>query len=509
MQASFHFMDFFTIEVEASRIKRRHEELMSSAGGNGRIILVTKNSFDMVAWLPLISPEESLEGIKATIGSMRNCMAQEDTYELDWVENYESEEPVWMVQVKASPEMVTYMQKLLEENSPFQYAGKEIRPILRGESTGNQFYQDVMHQHLMSMSGKCVLRVNNIPLWFKPEMAIITEAMYGGPVAAEHSEWRIVDLLRNLRSSGMVVGEENAVILQVLPGNTETSLSLVHSADASEAAWGLNERILQIISAAVGNAAAAKLSIEAFPPREENHQDQFLNSCKPSGFEPTNDEMDEDEDSINQEEHILPHQLKSPPEALLPMETRIERLEKAAVNLESTMAMWSGMNNKLDKFSVSLTEMSTEISDLRSTSSSLKGLLESSSSSSDGRLIGPRLRRELKEIFTEAAEEVNSRSLVDPGGEKIKEVERIMVDNCIPKLVSELNRADQEADKSWIKDHGEAFADKLAVQVASAVAIEVEASVPNVGELNESIREFKSLVDLIREEADQQGQALA
>jgi hypothetical protein len=35
----------------------------------------------------------------------------------------------------------------------------------------------------------------------------------------------------------------------------------------------------------------------------------------------------------------------------------------------------------------------------------------------------------------------------------------------------------------------------------------VEASVPNVGELNESIREFKSLVDLIREEADQQGQA--
>jgi hypothetical protein len=189
------------------------------------------------------------------------------------------------------------------------------------------------------------------------------------------------------------------------------------------------------------------------------------------------------------------------------METRIERLEKAAVNLESTMAMWSGMNNKLDKFSVSLTEMSTEISDLRSTSSSLKGLLESSSSSSDDRLIGPRLRRELKEIFTEAAEEVNSRSSVDPGGEKIKEVERIMVDNCIPKLVSELKRADQEADKSWIKDHGEAFADKLAVQVAMAVAIEVEASVPNVGELNESIREFKSLVDLIREEADQQGRA--
>jgi hypothetical protein len=136
--------------------------------------------------------------------------------------------------------------------------------------------------------------------------------------------------------------------------------------------------------------------------------------------------------------------------------------------LESTMAMWSGMNNKLDKFSVSLTEMSTEISDLRSTSSSLKGLLESSSSSSDGRLIGPRLRKELKEIFTEAAEEVNSRSSVDPGGEKIKEVERIMVDSCIPKLVSELKRADQEADKSWIKDHGEAFADKLAVQVASA-----------------------------------------
>jgi hypothetical protein len=72
-----------------------------------------------------------------------------------------------------------------------------------------------------------------------------------------------------------------------------------------------------------------------------------------------------------------------------------------------------------------------------------------------------------------------------------------MVDNCIPKLVSELKRADKEADRTWIKDHGEVFADKLAVQVASAVAIEVEASVPNVGELNESIREFNSLVYLI------------
>jgi hypothetical protein len=35
----------------------------------------------------------------------------------------------------------------------------------------------------------------------------------------------------------------------------------------------------------------------------------------------------------------------------------------------------------------------------------------------------------------------------------------------------------------------------------------VEASVPNVGELNESIREFNSLVYLIREEATQEGQA--
>jgi hypothetical protein len=171
------------------------------------------------------------------------------------------------------------------------------------------------------------------------------------------------------------------------------------------------------------------------------------------------------------------------------------------------MAVWSGMNSKLDKFSVSLTEMSTEISDLRSTSSSLKGLIESSSSSSDDHLIGPRLRKELKEIFTETVEEVNSRSSVNPDGERIKEVERVMVDNCIPKLVAELKRVDQEVDRTWIKDHGEAFADKLAVQVASAVAIEVEASVPNVGELNESIREFKSLVFLMKDEASQEEQA--
>jgi hypothetical protein len=332
MQATFNFMDFFTIEEEASRIKRRYEELMSSAGGNGRIILVTKNSFEIVAWIPLVSPEESLEGIKvkATIGSMRNCMAQEDMYELDWVENNESKEPVRvrMVQVKATPEMVTYMKKLLEENSPFQYAGEEIRPILQGESTSNQFYRDVMQQHRVSTISRRVLRVNNVPLWFKPEMGIITEAMYGGPVPAEHSEWKIVDLLKNLRSSGMVFGDESPVILQVLPGNTETSLSLVYGEGAGEVAWGLTERIMQIISVAVGNAAAAKLSIEAFPSTGDRPHDQFPTPCKPSGFEPTNEAMDEDEDSINQEEQILPHQCKSPPEALLPMEARIVRLEK-------------------------------------------------------------------------------------------------------------------------------------------------------------------------------------
>jgi hypothetical protein len=507
MQASFNFMDFFTIEQEASRIKCRYNELMSMAGGNGRIISVTLTSFEMVAWLPSLSPEESLAGIKATIGSMRNCMAQEDTYELDWTDNYEGEEPIRMVQVRAIPEMVTYLKKLLEENSPFRYAGKEIRPILQGEDTGSQFYRDVMQCHRECTNERRVLCVDNIPLWFKPEKAIVTEAMYGGKVPQECFEWKLVDLLLSLRPSGMTHGMDGTVILQVLPGNTETSLSLTYAQGKEEEAWSLTERILQIISAAVGSAAAARLSIEAYPKIAMSGNDSAQNLIKLTGFEPTNEGMEEDEDSINQEDHITPLQRKRPPEELMPpMESRIVRLEEWADKVENALSTLNRLDTKIDKFSVSLTEMSTEVSDLRSTSSSLKGLIESSSSSSGSWLIGPRLRNELKETFTEAMVEANSKSSTNLSEQNIAEVERVMVDNCIPKLVSELKRADQEADRVWIKDHGEAFADKLAIQVASAVAIEVDSSLPNVEELTDGIRELRSIISLIREEVAHGGQ---
>jgi hypothetical protein len=179
---------------------------------------------------------------------------------------------------------------------------------------------------------------------------------------------------------------------------------------------------------------------------------------------------------------------------MLGIEQRIDRLEIFAEKLELIISKVGNMDTKLDRFSVSLTEVSTEISDLRSSSSSLKECLTCDRSPNNKQLIRNQLRSELKDTFTEVLLEAWSE---DQSGNQ-EEADQEVVQRFLPKIIQGLQSAEGHADKAWIVDHGEAFADQLATKVASAVAKEVQAQEVDMNELNSLTSEFRSLVGMMK-----------
>jgi hypothetical protein len=222
VQASFNFVDFFSIERDASEFKKKYCELVKVAGGHGKILTVVPSAFKMAAWLPYITPDESMEKFRMMIRTLKNLMVNEGTYEIDWDENYSFETPVRMIQVKADPAAIPHLKKILEENSPIQCAGKVFHPILEGEDVDSPFYRDVLVEHERNVNCRRLLRVDNVPKWFKPDKAVVTEAIYGSEIPQDRMHWTVSDLLLCLSPSGISEAKQDRVFTQVLPGNTTT-----------------------------------------------------------------------------------------------------------------------------------------------------------------------------------------------------------------------------------------------------------------------------------------------
>jgi hypothetical protein len=160
----------------------------------------------------------------------------------------------------------------------------------------------------------------------------------------------------------------------------------------------LRERVLQVITASVGERAAHRLLIESYPEVEVTETGP--NRGRPAESQEHEMSLAEDDgNSLELEPSIEPHLCKSPPEQMYGMEKRMDRLDEFAATIELVLSKVGQMDIKLDRFSVSLTEVSTEVSDLRSSSSL---------SPNNKRLIGNQLRSELKDTFTEAIREVQS-----------------------------------------------------------------------------------------------------
>jgi hypothetical protein len=369
VQASFNFLDFFSIERNASEFKKKYCEVVKVAGGNGKILTVVPSSFKMAAWLPYNTLDESIEKFRMLVRSLRNSMVKEGTYEINWDENYSFETPVRMIQVKADPAAIPHLKKILEveENSPIQCAGKILHPILEGEDVDSPFYRDVLIEHERYVNCRRLLRVDNIPKWFKPDKAIVTEAIYGSEIPSDRVQWTVTELLLNLSPMGISEVKEDRVFTQVLPGNTATSMSIVYNEAKRAEDLSLWERILQIVTASIGEEMARHLLIESYPEAggillRGNAREELL--------------AQDGNESIESELSIEPHLRKSPPEQI-GIEQRMGRLEEVANKLETLISKVGTMDIKLDKFSVSLTEVSTEVSNLRSSSSSMRELLRS------------------------------------------------------------------------------------------------------------------------------------
>jgi hypothetical protein len=53
----------------------------------------------LTAYLPFVTPEESMEMLRLMVKTLKNSMVNEGTYEIDWDENYAFPEPIRMIQV--------------------------------------------------------------------------------------------------------------------------------------------------------------------------------------------------------------------------------------------------------------------------------------------------------------------------------------------------------------------------------------------------------------------------
>jgi hypothetical protein len=345
VQASFNFHDFFAIERDASDFKKKYCEIVKVAGGNGKILTVVPSSYKMAAWLPYITPDESMEKFRMLIRSLKNSMVQEGTYEIDWDENYSFGTSVRMIQVKADPAAIPHLKKILEENSPIQCAGKIFHPILQGEDVDSPFYRDVLDEHDRYVNRRRLLRVDEIPKWFKPDKAVVTEAIYGSVIPQDREQWTVSDLLLHLSPSGISEAWQDRVFIQVLPGNTANSMSIVYDETKRAEALSLREEILRIVTAAIGEESASHLIIESYPEAGG----VLLRGAV--GEEPLAQDGNE---SIDSEESIEPHLRKPPPEQM-EIEQRMGRLEEVAKNLETLIAKVGTLDLKLDRFSVSLT----------------------------------------------------------------------------------------------------------------------------------------------------------
>jgi hypothetical protein len=164
-----------------------------------------------------------------------------------------------------------------------------------------------------------MLRVDNIPKWFKPDKAVVTEAIYGSEIPQDRMHWTVSDLLLHLTPPGISDARQDRVFTQVLPGNTVTSMSIVYDETKRAEALSLREKILLIVTAAIGEEMASHLIIESYPE---------AGGVLLRGAMGEESLAQDGNESIESELSTEPHLRKSPREQI-EIEQRMGRLEES------------------------------------------------------------------------------------------------------------------------------------------------------------------------------------
>jgi hypothetical protein len=148
----------------------------------------------------------------------------------------------------------------------------------------------------------------------------------------------------------------------MLPGNRGDSIVLCfHNHDAMRA-WKCQDEVMRIVSTAGGSASQSKLKIEMIPSiefqEEDNIQDEMAHKHEK-----------EEESSVSSSESSEPPQRKHPGhESNLESQSPARQLESLMNMMQARAESMANLEGQLEKLTVSITSMSTEISDLKTQS---------------------------------------------------------------------------------------------------------------------------------------------
>jgi regulator of replication initiation timing len=360
VNSSFEMESLLAIRKEDSQEAARVLGALQST--RTEVMCSYPSSWVEVAIFPDILPEHNLRSMTRFIDSLPRNSNMPDQYIIVWSDHYRYASSVKCATMYASRELVTGLQALLERNSPIKYRGMSITPILSSEKTEVSYYQDVFQKHTAMTQGRQVLRIGGVPQWLKLESLKITAEVLQQEVQEHQAGWTVADLLMRLTPEGVVSFSSEGVFTEVLPGNRGDSIVLCFHRQQALRAWKCQDEVMRIISTAGGSASKSKLKIEMIPPIELQDED---NAQEEMAQEHENGE----ESSVSSSESSEPPQRKQPGhEPNLESQPPARQLERLMEIMQERAESMANVEAKLEKLTVSMTSMSTEISDLKTQS---------------------------------------------------------------------------------------------------------------------------------------------
>jgi hypothetical protein len=360
VNSSFEMESLLTIKKEDSQEASRVMVALQST--RTEVLCSYPSSWVEVAIFPEVLPEHNLRSMTRFVDSLPRNSNMPDQYIIAWSDHYRYASSVKCATMYAPRELVTGLQALLERNSPIKYKGMSITPILSSEKSEVSYYQDVFQKHTAMTQGRQVLQISGVPQWLKLESLKITAEVLQREVQEHQSGWTVADLLMRLTPEGIVNFRSDGVFTEMLPGNRGDSIVLCfHNQDAMRA-WKCQDEVMRIVSTAGGSASQSKLKIEMIPSiefqEEDNRQDDMAHEHEK-----------EEESSVSSSESSEPPQRKHPGhESNFESQPPARQLESLMNMMQERAESMANLEGQIEKLTVSMTSMSTDISDLKTQS---------------------------------------------------------------------------------------------------------------------------------------------
>jgi hypothetical protein len=374
----------------------------------------------------------------------------------------------------APKDLVPGLQAVLERNSPIKYKGMDILPIVSSEKTEVSYYQDVFQKHSAATQNKQVLKVSGIPQWLKLESLKITAEIMQKEVQEHQAGWTVADLLKRLTPNGIESFSSEGTFKEILPGNRGDSVLLCFNHQDAANAWKCQEEVLRILSAAAGNSSLLRLAVELVPPIDLPLEDDENMDQNPEQLSAGDSSVSSSESSETPQRKYPGHEHgmdESKPQA------QLDRFERLIDKIQDRVEQMYGWEEKMEKLTVSMTSMGTEISDLKT----------HSEANAKAAAIGPMSEDELDTFLT---------------------------DRCLPKFMDRMIAKQNEANTAVTKHQQEMLEQSAKTVIADVVKEQLHLSYLTAEQnlittfrkcLEEAVREMKKVAEAVEPIDPKQG----